>query len=53
MHQISIMKFRDASTAPRQSWLSIIARVLAKWVGRPRALRPPRWYESDGAHRGI
>jgi len=35
------------------SWPGIIARVLAKWARGPRAQRRPRWYESDGAHRGF
>jgi hypothetical protein len=39
--------------APRRSWLSIIARVLANWVRRPRAFRRARWHDCDGAHRGF
>jgi hypothetical protein len=53
MRHISIMKFREASSAPRQSWLSIIVRVLVKWVRGPRARRTPQWHDSDGAHRGL
>ena len=53
MRQINVMKFREASPAPRQSWLSIIVRVLVKWFGEPRTPRPPRWHDSDGAHRGL
>ena len=46
-------KLRDALPAPRQSWLNIIARALAKWIRGVRALRRSRWYDSDGAHRGF
>jgi len=53
MRQISITKFREASSAPRQSWLSIIVRMLVKWVGRPRMPRGSQWHDSDGAHRGL
>jgi hypothetical protein len=53
MRQINIMKFREASPASRESWLSMIVRVFVIWVSRPRAPRPPKWHDSDGAHRGL
>jgi hypothetical protein len=37
----------------RESWLRVMVRVLVKWVGSSRAQRRPRWYDSDGAHRGL
>jgi hypothetical protein len=43
----------EALPIPRRSWLGIIARLLAKWVRGPGALRRPRWHDSDGAHRGF
>jgi hypothetical protein len=46
-------KFQEALPARRQSWVDIIARVLMKWVRGPRAWRRSRWYDSDGAHRGL
>jgi hypothetical protein len=45
--------FREALRAPRQPWLGIIRRVLAKWVNAARAQRGSRWYDGDGAHRGM
>jgi hypothetical protein len=44
---------RKALSPPRRSWAGIIAGLLAKWVRGPRALRRPRWYDGDGAHRGF
>jgi len=45
--------FREALPAARPFWLGIIARMLMDWVGGPRAPEQPRWYDSDGAHRGL
>ena len=44
---------QEALTIPRGPLPGIIARVLAKWMRRPGAPRRPRWYDSDGAHRGF
>lgn len=43
----------EALPTPRRSWPGVIARVLARWVRGPRPLSRPRWYDSDGAHRGF
>jgi hypothetical protein len=53
MMLVSLLNAREALPTPRRSWPGIIARVLANWVRGPRALRRPRWYDSDGAHRGL
>jgi hypothetical protein len=52
------IKFQEASFIPSHSWFGIFTRALAKWanlVRGPRGRRPraPRWYDSDGVHRGF
>jgi len=45
--------FQQTTPAPCQSWLSVIIRSLAKIFSARQQKGQERWYDCDGAHRGL